>query len=37
MEFNLFDKILMYIFKKYTFKIYRNGVIFGYNWSVKKC
>lgn len=32
-KFNIFDKILKKIFIKYTEKIYRNGVIDGFNWN----
>lgn len=33
MRMNLFDKILAYILKKYTKKVYRKGVIDGFNWK----
>lgn len=33
MKMNLFDKLLSYIFKNYTNKVYRKGVIDGFNWK----
>ena len=33
MGMKVFDKILAYIFKKYTEKVYRKGVIDGFNWK----
>lgn len=32
MELNLFDKILYHIFKSYSDKIYKAGVVDGFNW-----
>lgn len=31
-ELNFKDKILLYIFKKYTYNIYRKGIIDGFNF-----
>lgn len=31
MRMNIFDKLLSHIFKKYTNKVYRKGVIDGFN------
>ncbi len=33
MRINILDKILMCIFKKYTYKIYTLGVKDGFNWE----
>lgn len=33
MRINILDKILSYIFKGYTYKIYRIGVKDGFNWK----
>lgn len=30
-EFNMFDKVLSILFKKYTYKIYRKGFQDGFN------
>lgn len=35
-ELNMFEKIICYIFKRYTNKIYKQGVIDGYNWAKRK-
>ena len=32
-ELNLLDKMLLHIFKRYTYKVYRKGVIDGFNWK----
>lgn len=32
-ELNLFEKILFFIFYKYSIKIYKIGVKKGYNWN----
>lgn len=36
MRINIIDKILMHIFKKYTYKIYSLGVQYGFNWQNEK-
>lgn len=33
MEFNVLDKVLFYIFKNYSYKVYSIGVKDGYNWK----
>ncbi len=33
MRMNIFDKILFCIFKRYTIKIYKKGIIDSFNWS----
>lgn len=33
MKMNIFDKVLCCIFKRYTIKIYRKGIIDGFNWK----
>ena len=30
---NILEKVLSKLLKKYTYKIYRKGVIYGYNWA----
>lgn len=35
MRINIFDKILSCILKKYTYKIYKIGMIDYYNWNNK--
>ena len=30
---NIFDKLLSYIFKTYTNKVYRKGIADGFNWK----
>lgn len=30
-ELNIIDKILLYALKKYTYKIYKIGIVDGYN------
>ena len=30
---NLFDKILLHIFKRYSYKIYKTGVRDGFDWK----
>ena len=32
-ELNFGDKILFYIFKKYSIKIYKKGLKDGFNWK----
>lgn len=32
MKLNIFEKLLTYLLKRYTYKIYRTGVIDGFNW-----
>lgn len=32
MELNLFEHLLTHILKKYTYKIYKQGVMDGFNW-----
>lgn len=32
MHLNIIDRILMHIFRKYTYKIYDMGVKEGFNW-----
>ena len=34
MSFNLTDKILSYVFKKYTIKVYSNGFKDGFNYKI---
>lgn len=36
MRINIIDKILIHIFKRYTYKIYSLGVQYGFNWQNKK-
>lgn len=33
MRMNVFDRILSHIFKRYTYKIYKKGIIDGLNWK----
>nr|DAN72350.1 MAG TPA: hypothetical protein [Caudoviricetes sp.] len=33
---NLLDIILLHIFPKYTYKVYRKGVMDEFNWMNKK-
>ena len=33
MRFNIVDRILMHIFKKYSMKIYKRGLADGFNWK----
>lgn len=35
-NFNIFDKILSKVFSRYTYKIYRLGVMEGFNWKSEK-
>ncbi|MCI8641043.1 MAG: hypothetical protein HFJ59_04135 [Clostridia bacterium] len=35
MKLNILDKMLLYILKKYSYKIYRRGVQDGFNWNNK--
>lgn len=30
---NIFEKILTVILKRYTYKIYRKGIMDGFNWK----
>lgn len=32
-ELNILDKILYFVFKRYTYKIYRKGIRDGFNWE----
>ena len=34
-ELSIFEKIIYYFFRDYTYKIYRKGYIDGYNWAKK--
>jgi hypothetical protein len=36
MRINIIDKILMHIFKRYTYKIYHLGAQFGFYWVNEK-
>lgn len=33
---NVFEKLLAYILKRYTYKIYRKGIMDGFNFSENK-
>lgn len=33
MKLNIFDEILLHIFKNYSYKIYKLGVRDGFNWE----
>lgn len=35
MKLNILDRILLHIFKKYSYKIYRCGVQDEFNWNNK--
>ncbi|MCI8636866.1 MAG: hypothetical protein HFJ36_03275 [Clostridia bacterium] len=35
MEFNILDKVLLHIFKRYSNKIYRRGIQDEFNWNNK--
>lgn len=35
LKLNILDKILLHIFKRYSYKIYRLGVRDGFNWKNK--
>lgn len=32
-ELNMFEKILTIVLKRYTYKIYRKGIVDGFNWK----
>ena len=32
-DLNILDKLLSKILKRYTYKIYRKGIVDGYNWA----
>lgn len=35
MKFNILDEILLHIFKRYSYKIYKCGMQDGFNWNNK--
>ncbi len=35
-DLNILDKLLSKILKRYTYKIYRKGIVDGYNWAKSK-
>lgn len=36
LSLNFFEKVISIILKKYTYKIYSNGIKDGYNWTKSK-
>lgn len=34
---NIYDKILLILFKRYTFKVLKIGINIGFEWEDKEC
>lgn len=36
-EINIYDRILLILFKKYTYKVLKIGINIGFEWEDKEC